>query len=99
MAGAFPSLPGTSWKIDFGRGVTGTLFLFCKSGRWEIVPARRGSIGAIGKSYKVSGGVLTTVNADDGKVGKFQMAWKGAVLELNEGGTVMRLHYSGEPQC
>src|SRR4028118_301972 len=55
MAGALPSLPGTAWKIDFGKGVTGTVFLFCKSGRWEIVPSRAGSIGAVGKSYKVSG--------------------------------------------
>jgi hypothetical protein len=42
------TLPGSAWKIDFGRGVTGTVFLFCKKGRWEIVPQRAGSIGAIG---------------------------------------------------
>ena len=101
MAGAFPSLPGTAWKIDFGWGVTGTLFLFCKksSGRWEIVPARRGTIGAVGKAYKVSGDTLTTVNADDGKTEKFKMAWKSNVLELNDGKTVLRLNYSGETQC
>jgi hypothetical protein len=99
MAGAFPSLPGTAWKIDFGRGVTGTVFLFCKSGRWEIVPARAGSIGAVGKSYSVSGSTLTTVNRDDGMVQKYRMTWKGGVLELFDGKVTLGLHYNGETQC
>ena len=94
-----PSLPGTAWKIDFGEGVTGTVFLFCKSGRWEIVPGRIGSIGAVGKSYSVSGSTLTTVNADDGKVEKYKMTWKDNVLELNDGKVTLRLHYNGETQC
>ena len=92
------SLPGTAWKIDFGRGVTGTVFLFCRTGRWEIVPAS-GSIGAIGKSYEVSAQTLTTVNRDDGKVEKYQMAWKGDVLELFDGKVTIRLHYNGETRC
>lgn len=92
------TLPGTAWKIDFGRGVTGTIFLFCRSGRWEIVPAG-GSIGAVGKSYEVSGTTLTTVNRDDGKVERYGMTWKPDVLELNDGRTTMRLRYNGETQC
>lgn len=100
MAGALPSLTGTAWKMDFGRGVTGTAFLFCKkSGRWEIVPARAGSIGAVGKSYSVYGKTLTTVNADDGMVEKWQMNWTGEVLELFDGKATQRLHYHGETQC
>lgn len=99
MAGAFPSLPGTTWKIDFGRGVTGTVFKFCKNRRWEIVPQRAGTIGAVGKSHTVSGSTLTTVNADDGMVEKWQMAWKGGVLDLFDGKTTLRLHYTGENQC
>lgn len=100
MAGAFPSLSGTAWKIDFGRGVTGTVFLFCKkSSRWEIVPARAGSIGAVGKSYSVAGSTLTTVNADDGKVEKWKMSMSGEILELFDGKATLRLHYRGETQC
>jgi hypothetical protein len=99
MGSAPRSLPGTAWKIDFGKGVTGTVFLFCKSGRWEIVPARAGSIGAVGKSYKVSGSTLTTVNADDGMVQKWKMTWKDDVLELNDGKVTLGLHYNGETQC
>lgn len=96
---ALPSLPGTAWKIDFGRGVTGTIFLFCKSGRWEIVPARAGTIGAVGKSYNVSGNILTTVNADDDMVQRWQMAEEDGVLELYDGKVTLRLHYNGETQC
>lgn len=99
MAGALPSLRGTAWKIDFGKGMTGTLFLFCKSGRWEIVPQRAGSIGAVGRSYSVSGSTLTTVNADDGKVEKWKMSMKGGVLELFDGKVTLRLHYNGETTC
>jgi hypothetical protein len=99
MPAALPSLPGTAWKIDFGKGVTGTVFLFCKSGRWEIVPARAGSIGAVGRSYNVSGNILTTVNADDGMVQEWQMAEDDGVLELFDGKVTLRLHYNGETQC
>ena len=99
MPVAIPSLPGTAWKIDFGKGVTGTVFLFCKSGRWEIVPARAGSIGAVGRSYNVSGNILTTVNADDGMVQEWQMAEDDGVLELFDGKVTLRLHYNGETQC
>ena len=99
MAGAFPSLPGTAWKIDFGRGLTGTVFQFCENRRWEIIPQRAGSIGAVGRSYTVSGSTLTTVNADDGKVEKWKMTWKGGVLELFDGKTTLKLHYTGQNSC
>jgi hypothetical protein len=99
MAGAFPSLPGTAWKIDFGRGVTGTVFQFCRNRTWEIIPQRAGTIGAVGRSYTVSGSTLTTVNADDGMVEKWKMTWNGGVLELFDGKTTLRLHYTGENKC
>ncbi len=99
MAGAFPTLPGTAWKIDFGRDVTGTVFQFCKSRRWEIIPQRAGTIGAVGRSYTVSGSTLTTVNADDGKVEKWKMKWNGGVLELFDGKTTLKLHYTGQNKC
>lgn len=99
MVGAFPSLPGTAWKIDFGRGVTGTVFQFCRNRTWEIIPQRAGTIGAVGRSYTVSGSTLTTVNADDGMVEKWKMTWSGGVLELFDGKTTLRLHYNGENKC
>jgi hypothetical protein len=95
--GAPRSLPGTAWKIDFGKGVTGTVFLFCRNGRWHNVLPN--SIGAIGKSYTVSGNTLTTVNQDDGMVQKWKMSWQGDVLVLNDGKQTLKLHYNGETQC
>ncbi len=98
--GVTRSLNGTAWKIDFGKGLTGTVFLFCKGNkRWEIVPARAGTIGSVGKSYSVSGNTLTTVNADDGMVQNWKMTWDGDVLVLNDGKVTLRLHYNGETQC
>lgn len=100
--GAVPhSLPGTAWKIDYGRGLTGDVFRFCQpsSKGWEIVPARAGSIGAVGKSYTVSGSTLTTVNKDDGMVQKWKMSWEGDVLVINDGRQTLKLHYNGETQC
>jgi hypothetical protein len=92
------SLPGTAWKMDFGKGVTGTVFLFCKGGRWEnVLPS--GRMGIVGRSYSVAGSTLTTVNADDGKVQKWRMTWKGDILELNDGKQIVKLHYNGETQC
>lgn len=97
-AAAPRSLPGTAWKIDFGRGLTGTLFLFCESGTWQIVPAG-GAIGAVGKSYHVSGDTLTTVNRDDGTVQKWKITWRNEGPELSDGRQTLRLHYNGRTSC
>lgn len=97
--GASRSLSGTGWKIDFGDGKTGTVFNFCKNGAWEIVPQNNRTKGAVGKSYTVSGSTLTTVNADDGMVEKWEMRWDGEILELFDGTTTLRLHYDGETDC
>ena len=99
LAGAAPSPPGTAWKIDFGRGLTGTVFQFCRNRTWEIIPQRAGTIGAVGRSYTVSGSTLTTVNADDGMVEKWKMTWTGGVLELFDGETTLKLHYTGQNKC
>lgn len=93
------SLPGTAWKIDFGKGLRGTIFRFCKSGTWDIVPARNETIGAVGKSYSVSGSTLTTVNRDDRMVQRWKMTWEGDVLVLFDGKQTLRLHYNGPTSC
>lgn len=91
-------LPGTAWKIDFGRGLTGALFLFCRTGTWHNVLAG-GRIGAVGRSYSVSGTTLTTVNRDDGMTQRWRMTWQGDVLTLFDGKETLKLHYNGETQC
>jgi hypothetical protein len=92
------TLPGTAWKIDFGKGATGTLFLFCKNGTWQnVLPS--GRIGIVGKSYSVAGNTLKTVNRDDGLVQQWRMTWTGEILELYDGKETLRLPYNGETEC
>ena len=91
-------LPGTAWKIDFGKGLTGAVFLFCRSGSWSMVLAN-GTIGAVGSSYDVSGSTLTTVNKDDGLTTRWRMNRAGDVLAIDDGRRTLRLHYNGETQC
>lgn len=97
-AGPLPPLPGTAWKIDYGRGKTGDVFLFCSTGTWQIVPAS-GSIGAVGKSYRVAGSTLTTVNRDDGRVQDWSMSGSDGVMEIREPRQSLKLHYNGTTQC
>jgi hypothetical protein len=96
--GQLPPLPGTAWKIDYGRGKTGDVFLFCSTGTWEIVSAS-GRIGAVGRSYRVSGSSLTTVNRDDGKVQTWRMNGNNGLLVINDGRQTLTLHYNGTTQC
>lgn len=98
MPGALPPLPGTAWKIDYGRGKTGDVFLFCSTGTWQIVPAS-GAIGAVGSSFEVSGTTLTTVNRDDGQVQDWRISGSDGLMVLDDGRQKLTLHYNGTTQC
>lgn len=101
MASGFPVIPGTAWKIDWGiRGGNVQVFLFCKSGRWEVVSPMRssGAVTLMG-TYELKGNRLVTQNMNGREVTNYQMAWKDSVLELNSGKSVMRLHYNGATAC
>ena len=101
MANGFPVIPGTAWKIDWGiRGGNVQVFLFCKSGRWEVVSPMRssGAVTLMG-TYELKGNRLVTQNMNGREVTNYQMAWKDSVLELNSGKSVMRLHYNGATAC
>lgn len=101
MAGDLPELSGSAWRIDFGSGLTGTVFLFCAGGgHWETVPAS-GSIGLIGKSWAVSGSTLTTVNADDGMTQDWALSWdaEGEWLTIDDGALPLKLKYHGTTAC
>ena len=43
--------------------------------------------------------LIQLVNADDGKVEKWKMTWKGSVLELFDGKTTLKLTYTGTNNC
>jgi hypothetical protein len=92
------NIPGSAWKIDYGRGKTGDVFLFCSTGTWQIVPAS-GRIGAVGRSYRVSGNTLTTVNRDDGRTQNWRMSDSNGSLVINDGKQTLKLHYNGTTQC
>lgn len=101
MASGFPVIPGTAWKIDWGiRGGNVQVFLFCKSGRWEVVSPMRssGAVTLMG-TYELKGNRLVTQNMNGREVTNYQMAWKGSVFELDSGKSVMRLHYNGTTAC
>jgi len=97
----FPVIPGTAWKIDFGiRGGNAQVFLFCKSGRWEVVSPMlsSGAVTLMG-NYKLKGNDLVTENTNGREVTNYRMAWKENVLELDSGKSIMRLHYNGTTAC
>ena len=101
MANGLPAIPGTAWKIDLGiRGGNVQVFLFCKSGRWEVVSPMRtsGAVTLMG-TYELMGTKLVTQNMNGREVTNYQMAWKDSVLELDSGKSVMRLHYNGTTAC
>ncbi len=101
MANGFPVIPGTAWKIDWGiRGGNVQVFLFCKSGRWEVVSPMRssGALTLMG-TYALKGNRLVTKNMNGREETNYQMAWKDSVLALDSGKSVMRLHYNGTTAC
>ena len=101
IANGFPTIAGTAWKIDWGiRGGNVQVFLFCKSGRWEVVSPTRssGSVSLMG-TYDLNRNSLVTRNLNGGEVTNYRMTWKEKVLELDSGKSVMRLHYNGISAC
>ena len=101
LADGFPVIPGTAWKIDWGiRGGNVQVFLFCESGRWEVVSPMltAGALTLMG-TYKLQGNKLTTKNTNGREVTDYRMSWKSSVLDLDSGKTVMHLHYRGTTAC
>jgi hypothetical protein len=101
IAHGFPVMAGTAWKIDWGiRGSNVQVFLFCKSGRWEVVSPMRssGAVSLMG-NYEVQGSRLVTRNLNGREVTTYRMSWKDGVLELDSGKSQMRLHYNTTTDC
>lgn len=101
IANGLPMIAGTAWKIDWGiRGGNVQVFLFCKSGRWEVVSPMlsSGAVSLMG-TYDLNGNSLVTKNLNGREVTNYRMTWKESVLELDSGKSVMRLHYNGTSAC
>ncbi|MGI8639733.1 MAG: hypothetical protein ACR2MG_07240 [Pyrinomonadaceae bacterium] len=106
--GNFPVIPGTAWKIDAGPGRNVQVFLFCKSGRWEVVSSQLlkqkdlsiegGAVTLMG-TYTVKGDTITA-KMDNGPTDNYKMRWNDSILELDDGkGTIMRLYDKVETEC
>lgn len=77
------------------------MFLFCNSGRWEIVGSQllNGAVSPVG-TYRQSGSSLTTRNQDDGMVQNWSLSWPGGDrMDINDGRVTMRLRYNGRTTC
>jgi hypothetical protein len=94
-------LRGTAWKIESRGSVGVQVFLFCSTGRWEIVGSQlfNGGVSPVG-TYTQSGARLTTRDQDDGMVTNWSLAWPGGDrLDLNDGRVTLRTHYNGRASC
>lgn len=99
MAGSLPLIPRSAWKIDAGGGGRNVqVYLFCQSGRWEVVSSQRGSLALMG-TYKVQGDTIISKDGNGGAVTNYKMTWNGTALELNDGKVVLKLIYNGETKC
>lgn len=97
------SLIGSAWKVQFPNNpklnyVTGNLYVFCNSGKWEFIPHYRG-IGPNG-TYQLRNGVLTTL-AWDGMKAKYKVVSRGSTIDLISANSsdLIRLHYYGPSKC
>lgn len=93
------SLPGSAWNVAFperkGRGETGMTDLFCKTDRWQVVPPS--GVGPQG-TQRVEGARLIT-RAEDGKVAQYSLRRAPGWVELDDGGSLMRLHDEATARC
>ena len=101
LVGGLPVLAGTAWKIDWGiKGSNVQNFLFCTTGRWEVVSSQllNGALTMMG-TYRVQGKSLLARDANDGKTTTYKMTWKGGMLELNDGKSKMKLYEPVKTLC
>jgi len=101
LVGGLPVLAGTAWKIDWGiKGGNVQRFLFCTTGRWEVVSSQLldGALTMMG-TYRVQGKSLLAKDANDGKTTNYKMSWKGGMLELDTGKSKMKLYEPVKTLC
>ena len=94
-------LRGTAWRIESRGSIGVQIFLFCNSGRWEIVGSQllNGAVSPVG-TYRQSGSSLTTRNQDDGMVTNWSLSWPGGDrMDINDGRVTLRLRYNGRTSC
>jgi hypothetical protein len=94
-------LRGTAWKIESRGSIGVQVFLFCNSGRWEIVGSQlfNGGVSPVG-TYRQAGSRVTTRNQDDGMVTNWSLSWGGGDrMDMNDGRVTLRTRYNGRTTC
>ncbi len=107
--GNLPVIAGTAWKIDWKRSGPVQTYLFCKSGRWEVIssqflkyqdiPGSEGGGTVFSGTYAVKGDTLIS-KWEDGKTDTYKMSWDGSRLKLDDGsGTLVELYEPSTTEC
>jgi len=105
-----PVLSGTAWKIDWKRSGSVQAYLFCKSGRWEVIPYQflkhkdiPGSAGGsvvFSGTYTVKGDTIISRMENQPAPDIYKMSWDGSRLKLDDGsGTILELYDSQPTDC
>jgi len=107
-----PVIAGTAWKIDpkIKGGSPVQTYLFCKSGRWEVISSRflghtdipgsrtGGGITFAG-TYTVKGDTLISKMDNEQKTDIYKMSWDGSRLKLDDGQVILELYEPITTEC
>jgi hypothetical protein len=108
--GNLPVLSGTAWKIDWKRSGPVQTYLFCKSGRWEVIssqflkhqdiPGSAGGGVVLAGTYTVKGDTLISRGENEKRDDIYKMSWDGSRLKLDDGsGTFVELYEPSTTEC
>lgn len=101
MNGSLPVLPGTSWKELYNHPTPVVpMWLFCKSGHWEVV-RYAAAVGGMGK-WRSNGSTLTlTMDTAGAPTDNYTMTFNAQdnVLSVKGGGVTFYLLYNGTTEC
>lgn len=107
--GNLPEISGTFWKVDPKiKNANVQTYLFCKSGRWEVIssqflkqqdiPGSAGGGSVFGGTYEVKGDTLIS-KWEDGATDTYKMSWDGSRLKLNDGKGIVELYDPQTTEC
>jgi hypothetical protein len=106
-----PVIAGTAWKIDWKRSGPVQTYLFCKSGRWEVIssqflkhqdiPQHKSGGGLVfGGTYTVKGDTIISRGENEKRDDIYKMSWDGSRLTLDDGsGTLLELYDPQPTEC
>lgn len=109
-SGDLPQIVGTAWKIDPKIENTNVqTYLFCKSGKWQVIPyqflkyqdipgSEGGSVVFSG-TYTVQGDTIISRMDNETAPDIYKMSWDGTRLKLNDGKGIVELYDPQPTDC